>query len=139
MEVAERPADVRPSHVDGVATAAAVDPGDVLESFTAVHGVRGAMLSSADGFSLAHTQSVGDGPGAAAMFAAALAIAHQLAGLDGATAVRQLVLDHDNGLMVIRPVGDRQVLAVLAAADLDQRRLRAVVHAALPQLVGHQR
>jgi predicted regulator of Ras-like GTPase activity (Roadblock/LC7/MglB family) len=124
MEVADRP------HVSAEVLSR------VLDGLTAVRGVRSAVLSTTDGFGLAHSASVLDDPGAAAMFAAALAISAQLAAIDDGADVRQLVVDHDNGLMIVRPIGDRRVLAVLADGDLDQRHLRAAVHETMSSLAG---
>ena len=71
-----------------------------------------------------------------AMLAAAIGLAHQLVVMGGGTQLRQLVVDHDGGLMLIWPIGDQRVLAVLATSTVEQRRVRAFVQASAGWLAG---
>ena len=71
-----------------------------------------------------------------AMLAAAIGLAHQLVVVGGGTHLRQLVVDHDGGLMLIWPIGEQRVLAVLATSTVDQHRVRAFVQASAGWLAG---
>ena len=61
------------------------------------------------------------------MLAAAVGLAHQLVAMGGGTRLRQFVVSHDGGLILVWPIGDQRVLAVLAAGTIDQRRVRSFV------------
>lgn len=93
-----------------------------------VDGVRGVILASVDGFGIGRSTSMADEPSHPAMLAAAVGLAHQLVSLGGGTKLRQLVVDHDGGLLLVWPIGAQRVLAVLAATTVEQRRVRAFVH-----------
>ena len=71
-----------------------------------------------------------------AMLAAAVGLAHQLVVMGDGTRLRQLVVDHDGGLMLVWPIGDQRVLAVLATSTVEQRRIRAFVQARASWLLG---
>ncbi len=71
-----------------------------------------------------------------AMLAAAIGLAHQLVVMGGGNQLRQLVVDHDDGLMLVWPIGDRRVLAVLATATVEQRRVRTFVQTRATWLAG---
>lgn len=92
-----------------------------------IAGARGALLASVDGFSLAHSDSMPGEAAHAAMLAAAMGLAHQLVGMGGGQQLRQLVIDHDGGLLLIWPIGKYRVLAMLTDARVDQTRLRRFV------------
>lgn len=92
-----------------------------------IDGARGALLASVDGFSLAHSDSMPGEASHAAMLAAAMGLAHQLVGMGGGEQLRQLVIDHDGGLLLIWPIGKYRVLAMLTDARVDQTRLRRFV------------
>lgn len=77
-----------------------------------------------------------DEPSHPAMLAAAIGLAHQLVAMGGGQQLRQLVVDHDGGLMLVWPVGDQRVLAVLSATTVEQRRVRAFVQAHAAWLAG---
>ena len=116
---------------------ASVDPVAVLDELAdRVTGVAGAILASVDGFGLARSSSMDDEPAHAAMLAAAVGLAHQLASMGGGERLRQLVVDHDAGLMLVWPIGAQRVLAVLATSHVDQRALRIAVHAHVSTLSG---
>ncbi len=70
----------------------------------------------------------------AAMIAAAVGLAHQLVALGGGAQLRQLVVDHDGGLLLVWPLGDERVLAVRAAANVQRGRLRSFVQEHLAEL-----
>ena len=70
------------------------------------------------------------------MLAAAVGLAHQLASMGGGTRLRQLVIDHDEGLMLVWPIGTQRVLAVLTSTRVDQRQLRSAVQARAGLLAG---
>ncbi len=71
-----------------------------------------------------------------AMLAAAIGLAHQLVAMGGGAKLRQLVVDHDGGLMLVWPIGDQRVLAVLATTGVEQRRVRSFVRARAAGLSG---
>jgi predicted regulator of Ras-like GTPase activity (Roadblock/LC7/MglB family) len=93
-----------------------------------VHGVHGVILASVDGFGLARSTSMADEPAHPAMLAAAAGLAHQLASMADGQRFRQLVVDHDGGMLLVWPIGAERVLAVLAETTVEQRRVRAFVH-----------
>jgi predicted regulator of Ras-like GTPase activity (Roadblock/LC7/MglB family) len=114
-----------------------LDPGMVLDGLVGdVSGVRGAILASVDGFGLARSTSMADEAAHPAMLAAAVGLAHQLVALGAGRSLRQLVVDHDGGLLLIWPIGDQRVLAVLAASSVEQRALRVAVQARAVHLAG---
>lgn len=96
----------------------------------------GAILATVDGFSIARSTSMADEASHPAMLAAAVGLAHQLVALGGGQQLRQLVVDHDRGLLLVWPVGDQRVLAVLAERTVDQRELRSFVQTGAAVLVG---
>lgn len=106
---------------------------DLVARFADAHG---AILASVDGFSIARSTSMADEASHPAMLAAAVGLAHQLVTLGGGDQLRQLVVDHDRGLLLVWPVGDQRVLAVLADRTVDQRELRSFVQAGAAVLVG---
>jgi predicted regulator of Ras-like GTPase activity (Roadblock/LC7/MglB family) len=106
-----------------------IGPVEVLDELVArVDEVRGAVLASVDGFGLARSTSMTDEPAHPAMLAAAVGLAHQLVAMGGGDHLRQLVVDHEAGLMLIWPIGNQRVLAVLTSARVDQRQVRMFVH-----------
>ncbi len=101
---------------------------EALDEMTEVIvGARGALLASIDGFALAHSESMPDEAAHAAMLAAAIGLAHQLVRMGGGEQLRQLVIDHDGGLLLLWPIGDSRVLAMLTESTVDQTRLRRFV------------
>jgi predicted regulator of Ras-like GTPase activity (Roadblock/LC7/MglB family) len=90
-------------------------------------GARGALLASVDGFALAQSASMPNEAAHAAMLAAAIGLARQLVGMGGGEQLRQLVVDHDEGLLLLWPIGDQRVLAMLTESTIDQTRLRRFV------------
>jgi predicted regulator of Ras-like GTPase activity (Roadblock/LC7/MglB family) len=93
-------------------------------------------LASVDGFGLARSSSMSDDAAHPAMLAAAIGLAHQLVVAGGGRQLRQLVVDHDGGLMLVWPIGDERVLAVLATSTVEQRRVRSFVQARASSLIG---
>jgi uncharacterized protein len=117
--------------------ASPTDPSAILDDITEqVDGVRGAILASVDGFGLARSASMADEASHPAMLAAAIGLARQLASMGGGDQLRQLVVDHDAGLMLVWPIGPHRVLAVLASSRVDQRQLRTVVQLGVATLAG---
>jgi predicted regulator of Ras-like GTPase activity (Roadblock/LC7/MglB family) len=115
----------------------ATSPHGVLDELVeCVDEVRGAILASVDGFGLACSTSMADEPSHPAMLAAAVGLAHQLVAMGGGDHLRQLVVDHDAGLLLIWPIGTRRVLAVLTSTRVDQRHLRMFVHDRVAMLSG---
>lgn len=102
----------------------------------AIDGVQAAMLASVDGFGIARSSSMADEASHAAMLAAAMGLAHQLVAMSGGSSLRQLVVEHDEGLLVVWPIGTQRVLAVLASASVEQRRLRGFVSSHFDVLAG---
>jgi predicted regulator of Ras-like GTPase activity (Roadblock/LC7/MglB family) len=114
-----------------------IDPVAVLDQLTAqVDGVAGAILASVDGFGLARSTSMADEPSHPAMLAAAVGLAHQLTTMGGGERLRQLVVDHDAGLLLVWPISSQRVLAVVASSAVDQRSLRIAVTARVAVLSG---
>jgi predicted regulator of Ras-like GTPase activity (Roadblock/LC7/MglB family) len=113
------------------------DPVILLDALVEqIDGVRGAILASVDGFAISRSTSMADEPSHPAMLAAAVGLAHQLVEMGKGTQLRQLVVDHDGGLMLVWPIGTERVLAVLTSTTVDQRRLRAVVQSRAQWLSG---
>ena len=106
------------------------------ELSSTVAGAYGAILASVDGFSLARSSSVVNQASHSAMLAAAVGLSHQLVAMGGGRELRQLVVEHDTGLLLIWPIGSQRVLAVLTAATIDQRHLREFVQARAQWLSG---
>lgn len=103
---------------------------EVLDEMTEViPGARGALLASVDGFALARSDSMPNEAAHAAMISAAVGLAHQLVSMGNGTELRQLVVDHDEGLLLLWPVGTDRVLAMLTVSSVDQSRLRGFVRA----------
>jgi len=101
-----------------------------------IDGVRSAILASIDGFGLARSSSMSDEASHPAMLAAAIGLARQLVLMGGGEQLRQLVVDHDGGLMLVWPIGNERVLAVLAVTAVEQRRVRAFVQARVGSFAG---
>ncbi|MEM8621334.1 MAG: roadblock/LC7 domain-containing protein [Actinomycetota bacterium] len=91
-------------------------------------GARNAVLVSGDGFALA-ASGADDPTEHAAMTAAALGLGRQLTASAGGQDLRQLVIDHDGGLIFVWPIGGCRAVCVLADNDVDQRGLRRLVRA----------
>ena len=116
------------------------DPSAVLDHLVAqVAGVDAALLASVDGFGIAQSSSMSDEPAHPAMLAAVVGLAHQLAAMGGGDTLRQLVVEHERGLVVIWPTGGERVLAVLASTSVDQRALRRAVQERSSVLSGARR
>lgn len=108
--------------------AVAMTPTEILDQLVAaIASTRGAVLASVDGFSIANSSNLPPEPAHSAMLAAAIGLARQLVGMAGGTNLRQLVVDHDGGLLLVWPIGSKRVLAVIADATVDQRLLRGFV------------
>ena len=113
------------------------NPTDILDELVdTIDGVRSAILASIDGFGLARSSSMSDEASHPAMLAAAIGLARQLVLMGGGEQLRQLVVDHDGGLMLVWPIGNERVLAVLAVTAVEQRRVRAFVQARVGSLAG---
>ena len=116
------------------------DPSSILDQLVeTVDGVRAAILASVDGFGLARSSSMSDEASHPAMLAASIGLAHQLVAMGGGVKLRQLVVDHDGGLLLVWPLGDQRVLAVLATTTVEQRCVRSYVQAQAQQLIGAAR
>lgn len=112
----------------GVERPAPTTAAEALDEMTEVIvGARGALLASVDGFALAQSESMPNEAAHAAMLAAAIGLAHQLVRMGGGEQLRQLVVDHDGGLLLLWPIGDARVLAMLTESTVDQTRLRRFV------------
>jgi predicted regulator of Ras-like GTPase activity (Roadblock/LC7/MglB family) len=128
----------RPAHRSSPApNASSPSPAATLDELVGtVEGVSAAILASVDGFGLARSSSMSDDAAHPAMLAAAIGLAHQLVVAGGGRQLRQLVVDHDGGLMLVWPIGDERVLAVLATSTVEQRRVRSFVQARASSLIG---
>jgi predicted regulator of Ras-like GTPase activity (Roadblock/LC7/MglB family) len=116
---------------------APIEPISVLDELVdRIADVRHAILASVDGFAVARSTSMVDEPSHPAMLAAAVGLAHQLAAMGGGAQLRQLVVDHDAGLMLVWPIGTQRVLAVLASTRVDQLQLRSFVYDRVSMLSG---
>jgi len=140
--VAASPSVVPPAATPHISVAAepdvvAPDPVAVLDELSnTVAGAYGAILASVDGFSIARSSSVVNQASHSAMLAAAVGLSHQLVAMGGGRELRQLVVEHDTGLLLIWPIGSQRVLAVLTAATVDQRHLREFVQGQAQWLSG---
>jgi len=112
-----------------------IDATATLDQFVdTVDGVDSAILASVDGFAVARSNSMADEASQPAMLAAAVGLARQLVAMGGGNQLRQIVVDHDGGLLLVWPIGSERVLAVLASATVDQRSARSFVRARLTAL-----
>jgi predicted regulator of Ras-like GTPase activity (Roadblock/LC7/MglB family) len=113
------------------------DPEFVLDELVdTIEGVHAAILASVDGYGLARSESMcADVSHPAAMIAAALGLAHQLVALGGGVELRQLVVDHDGGLLLVWPLGGERVLALLTATNVQRGRVRSFVQENLALLM----
>ena len=111
----------------------------VLDDLIAtVDGVNGALLASVDGFAVARSSTMPNSAAHAAILAAGMGLAHQLAAMGGGTELRQLVIDHDEGLLLLWPLGSRRVLALLTTRRVDQQSMRKFVQSKAHWLAGDQ-
>ena len=102
----------------------------ILDEMTsAVDGVNGALLASVDGFAVARSAGMPNSAAHAAVLAAGMGLAHQLAAMGGGSELRQLVIDHDEGLLLLWPLGSKRVLALLTTRRVDQQSMRQFVQA----------
>ena len=92
-----------------------------------VPGARGALLASVDGFAIARSVTMSDDASPSAMIAAAMGLAKRLVGIGDGEQLRQLVIDHDRGLLLLWPIGPSRVLATLTDSSVDQAGLRRYV------------
>lgn len=114
----------------GAERPAPTNAAEALDEMTEViAGARGALLASVDGFAFAQSESMPNEAAHAAMLAATIGLAHQLVRMGGGEQLRQLVVDHDGGLLLLWPIGDTRVLAMLTESTVDQTRLRRFVRA----------
>ena len=112
----------------------------VLDELTSVvDGVNDALLASVDGFAVARSANMADSAAHAAVLAAGMGLAHQLAAMGGGSELRQLVVDHDQGLLFLWPIGGQRVLAILTTRQVDQQSLRSFVRSKAHWLEGEQR
>ena len=124
-------------HSVSVAPDEPIDPSAILDELVdTVDGVRSAILATVDGFGLARSRSMDDEASHPAMLAAAVGLAHQLVAMSGGDRLRQLVVDHDGGLLLVWPIGEQRVLAVLASCTVEQRHARSFVRARHAALSG---
>ncbi|MFT5026307.1 MAG: putative regulator of Ras-like GTPase activity (Roadblock/LC7/MglB family) [Ilumatobacter sp.] len=106
------------------------------ELIAVVDGVNGALVASIDGFAVARSTNMPSLPAHAAVLAAGMGLAHQLAVIGGGNELRQLVIDHDEGLLLLWPLGGQRVLAILTSRKIDQRSLRGFVQSKAHWLAG---
>jgi predicted regulator of Ras-like GTPase activity (Roadblock/LC7/MglB family) len=109
------------------------------ELISVVDGVNDALLASVDGFAVARSTNMPDSAAHAAVLAAGMGLAHQLAAMGGGSELRQLVIDHDQGLLLLWPLGSQRVLAILTSRKVDQQSLRGFVQSKAHWLAGEQR
>jgi|TARA_R110002110_G_scaffold197254_1_gene407404 predicted regulator of Ras-like GTPase activity (Roadblock/LC7/MglB family) len=109
------------------------------ELILVVDGVNGALLASVDGFAVARSTNMLNSAAHAAVLAAAMGLAHQLAAMGGGIELRQLVIDHDQGLLLLWPLGSQRVLAILTSPKVDQQSLRGFVQSKAHWLAGEPR
>ncbi len=129
-----------PPATSGDAVSATTPPlAIILDDLTAaVDGVNGALLASVDGFAVARSAGMPNSAAHAAILAAGMGLAHQLAAMGGGTELRQLVIDHDEGLLLLWPLGSTRVLALLTTRRVDQQSMRQFVQAKAHWLAGDQ-
>ena len=109
------------------------------ELISVVDGVNDALLASVDGFAVARSANMPNSAAHAAVLAAGMGLAYQLAAMGGGTELRQLVIDHDQGLLLLWPLGSQRVLAILTSRKADQQSLRGFVESKAHWLAGEQR
>lgn len=106
------------------------------ELISSIGGVNGALLASVDGFAIARSATMPNSAAHAAILAAGMGLAHQLAAMGGGSELRQLVIDHDEGLLLLWPIGTGRVLALLTTRRVDQSGLRRFVQSKAHWLSG---
>ena len=129
-----------PPTASGGATPATTPPLVIIldELIAAVDGVNGALLASVDGFAVARSAGMPNSAAHAAILAAGMGLAHQLAAMGGGSELRQLVIDHDEGLLLLWPLGSTRVLALLTTRRVDQQSMRQFVQSKAHWLAGDQ-
>jgi predicted regulator of Ras-like GTPase activity (Roadblock/LC7/MglB family) len=101
---------------------------EVLDGLVGEIGAtRGCVLATVDGFHVVTSSNMRDDPSHSAMLAAAVGLARQLVTIGGGSVLRQMVVDHDGGLLLVWPIGPDRVLAVMTESSVDQRALRGYV------------
>ena len=103
---------------------------------SSVEGLHGALLASVDGFAIARSNTMPNTAAHAALLAASMGLAHQLADMGGGNQLRQLVVDHDEGLLLLWPIGTARVLSLLTARRVDQSQMRRLVQTKATWLAG---
>ncbi len=119
---------------------------DIQERLAALRGsqpeVRGAVLARTDGTVIASALGPGlDGsaPSASAMVAALLGIARRVAAMVGDGGLDEVVLNTSTGTVVVRAVGDDEVLTLLADARLNLARMQLELRHVVPELAARSR
>jgi predicted regulator of Ras-like GTPase activity (Roadblock/LC7/MglB family) len=109
------------------------------EPISVVNGVNDALLASVDGFAVARSANMPDSAAHAAVLAMGMGLADQLAAIGGGSELRQLVVDHDQGLFLPWPIGGQRVLAILTSHQVDAQSLRSFVRSKAHWQAGEQR
>jgi predicted regulator of Ras-like GTPase activity (Roadblock/LC7/MglB family) len=86
--------------------------------------IRGALLASLDGYPLAHHLPDRDPASTAAIVASSCGLGERLAELTGDGSMREIVVNSDDGYVVIYRVGDIGVLTVLTAPAVNLAMLK---------------
>lgn len=98
--------------------------GDELESLSALPGVSEVVLVATDGLLIASAGPSGDGADVAAALAPpVLSAATSFGNAAGVGGARILVSRCDDGVILVRPVGEEVILAVVADGSADVAHL----------------
>src|SRR5690349_13269529 len=90
----------------------------------AVPNVRGALLASLDGYPIAHHLPDRDPGSTAAIVASSCGLGERLAELTGDGSMKEILVQSDDGYVVIYRVGDTGVLTVLTAPAVNLAMLK---------------
>lgn len=86
--------------------------------------IRGALLASLDGYPIAHHLPALDPKSTAAIVASSCGLGQRLAELTGDGSMREIVVNSDDGFVVIHRVGDRGVLTILTSPSVNLAMLK---------------
>lgn len=107
---------------------------EVVRALAARPGVAGVLLCSADGLPVDRAGDVGDADAVAALAAAAVKHARELADAGAQGPLRTLVVEGDQALLLLAPVTDGAWLAVRAGLDADAAELLFALRQHAPAL-----
>jgi predicted regulator of Ras-like GTPase activity (Roadblock/LC7/MglB family) len=98
--------------------------------------IRGALLASLDGYALAHHLTDRDPASTAAIVASSCGLGERLAELTGDGSMKEILVQSEDGYVVIYRVGDAGVLTVLTSAAVNLAMLKLKTRDVIPRLAA---